>query len=121
MYVQVYELGAGDISKLYIFNGKKTYTTAQIKDYLNLGPHSRIGGGGGGGGGGGASSSSSATFMAPLSECEFAISSALDAIRPDPWPAQAEQRPLRCTGSAIQVSREKKNKGRRADEKKEES
>ncbi len=44
-----------------------------------------------------------ARFILPLSECEFALQGVLDDLQRDAFPTEAEHRPSRCTGTAIQV------------------
>ena len=44
-----------------------------------------------------------ARFVLPLSDCEFTINGALDELQRDAFPAVADQRPTRCTGTAMQV------------------
>ena len=48
-----------------------------------------------------------ARFVLPLSDCEFTINGALEELQRDAFPAVADQRPTRCTGTAMQVRAEK--------------
>ena len=48
-----------------------------------------------------------ARFVLPLSDCEFTINGALDELQRDAFPAVADQRPTRCTGTAMQVGAER--------------
>lgn len=47
-----------------------------------------------------------ARFVLPLSDCEFTIDGALEELQRDAFPAVADQRPTRCTGTAMQVGAE---------------
>ena len=40
-------------------------------------------------------------FILPVSECEFALQTALDELRPDPFPREQGTRPFRATGVAV--------------------
>ena len=40
-------------------------------------------------------------FILPVSECEFTLQTALDELRPDPFPREPGMRPFRATGVAI--------------------
>lgn len=110
MHVQVYELGFDVLNKSYIFQGSKEYTAQQVQQQLGIGPStaSRQP----------ASPSrpgmkpqqlqdpiafAARRFILPVSECEFTISAALEGLRKDAFPAVADHRPSRCTGTAIQV------------------
>jgi len=97
-HVQVHELGGGEsVSRSYILQGRKPHTLAQIRDQLGLSPARNTGAEAGRGTGG-------SKFVAPLAECEFAISGVLDSLGTDPWPPVAENRPMRATGNALQVA-----------------
>ena len=110
-HVQVYELGFDVLNKSYVFNGSKDYTAQQIQTQLGIGfstasrqpaspsrpgmkqqqPQDPVG-------------AAARRFVLPVSDCEFTISAALESLRTDAFPAVADHRPSRCTGTAIQVS-----------------
>ena len=48
--------------------------------------------------------SATTRFLLPVAEAEFAISNVLSELRMDPWPAEAGQRPQRCTGVAVSAA-----------------
>lgn len=45
-----------------------------------------------------------ARFILPVSQCEFQLTNALEALQRDPWPVANDKRPLRCTGVALSVA-----------------
>ncbi|GBG72481.1 hypothetical protein CBR_g12056 [Chara braunii] len=73
-----------------------------------------VGGGGGGGGGrigggevgvgGGPRGGAIGKFLMPVSDCEFAFTTAVDDLRPNPFPIPRAHRPVRATGAAIAVA-----------------
>jgi protein transport protein SEC23 len=46
----------------------------------------------------------STRFLMPVSECEFQLTSILEDLSRDCWPAKSSQRQARCTGSALNVA-----------------
>ncbi len=42
-------------------------------------------------------------FLMPLGEAEFALTTALEELQRDAYPVAPSHRPLRCTGTALQV------------------
>ena len=44
-------------------------------------------------------------FLMPLGEAEFALTTALEELQRDAYPVAPSHRPLRCTGTALQVLR----------------
>ena len=44
-------------------------------------------------------------FVLPISDCEFTVNAALDELQHNAFPTISEQRPSRCTGTALQVGR----------------
>lgn len=103
-HVHVHELGFQECPKAYVFRGSKEYTPAAVQEQLGLmgvaaanrgrpgGPMSPTGGSGGN------------RFILPLSDCEFTLSAAIEDLQRDAFPAVPEQRPARCTGTAMQVA-----------------
>ncbi|KAJ3019085.1 GTPase-activating protein S23 [Thoreauomyces humboldtii] len=101
---QVHELGYSDCPKSYVFRGSKEYNAKQIQDMLGLGavpvmgpgqqrpgqpmPPQQAG---------------SSRFLAPVSQCEFTLTTILEGLQQDPWPVSNDKRPLRCTGTALSV------------------
>ena len=107
--VIVYALASKSLNKLYIFRGDKEYTDAQIQLMLNkptlqpLGqqqcfvpgvPH----------GAGGTVSNSLSRFFLPVDEVELQLTNILENLSKDPWNVAHGDRPLRCTGSALNVA-----------------
>jgi len=44
------------------------------------------------------------SFILPIQQCEFNISTIIEQLQKDPWPVKTENRPLRCTGVALSVA-----------------
>lgn len=126
--VYVHELGgatAADAPRAWALRGDAdaaAYEPDRLHAQLGLGGagRGRAQGGGGGGGpaprpgapgaappawppGGCGAASGASRFVAPLSECEFALSVALECLVADPPPPPAT-RPARCTGAAVAVA-----------------
>ena len=100
-HVHVYELGFTECSKCFVFRGSKEYTGQQIVEQLGVRPPPRVGQ---------AAGTPSAhpnaparRFLMPLGEAEFALTTALEELQKDAYPAISSHRPLRCTGTALQV------------------
>lgn len=103
--VQLYELGYSECPKSYVFRGTKDYTTQSIQELLGLVPRgankpagqptpmpaNSIGSG-------------MARFIQPIQQCEFVLTSILEELQRDPWPVQAQKRPLRSTGAALSIA-----------------
>mmetsp|Transcript_16153 Transcript_16153/g.34976 ORF Transcript_16153/g.34976 Transcript_16153/m.34976 type:complete len:765 (-) Transcript_16153:369-2663(-) len=100
-HVHVYELGFSECSKCFVFRGSKEYTTQQIVDQLGV----RAAAARPGAAGPAAPPNAPARrFLMPLSEAEFAINTALEELQRDAYPVAPSHRPLRCTGTALQVA-----------------
>ncbi|KAH7655445.1 protein transport protein SEC23 protein [Dioscorea alata] len=104
-YVQVHELGFGQIPKSYVFKGSKEVTKEQLLEQMNFfvrkpmpnvgviaGPRD------------GLSAESIARFLLPASECEFILNSVLEELQKDAWPVPADERASRCTSTALSVA-----------------
>ncbi|CAH6720466.1 protein transport protein Sec23p [[Candida] jaroonii] len=101
--VQVHDLGSESINKSYIFRGDKMYSEKQIVDMLNkpilnnlnqqngFQPNQQ-------------GFNSLQRFFLPLEEVEFQLTSILENLSRDPWTVANGDRPLRCTGSALNIS-----------------
>mmetsp|Transcript_41862 Transcript_41862/g.80026 ORF Transcript_41862/g.80026 Transcript_41862/m.80026 type:complete len:762 (-) Transcript_41862:93-2378(-) len=102
-HVQVHELGFQECAKSYIFRGSKEVSAQQIADQLAVRPASMQQRGAGP-----VAKAPPAQglgrFLVPLSECEFQLSSILEELQPDAFPALTEHRAARCTGAALQVA-----------------
>lgn len=105
-YVQVHEIGfVGGIPKSYVFKGSKEVTKEQLMEQLNfyskkpIAPSGVIAGVRDG-----LSSQTIARFLMPASDCEFALDSLLEELEKDPWGVPADQRPARCTGTALSIA-----------------
>lgn len=98
-HVHVYELGFTEASKCYVFRGSKEYTTQQIVEQLGCsrGPAAARPGPGG------APGATPRRFLMPLGEAEFVLTTALEELQKDAYPVAPSHRPLRCTGTALQV------------------
>jgi len=98
-HVHVFELGFTECSKCYVFRGSKEYTSQQITEQLGArGAAPRPGGPAGG-----TQAPPPRRFLMPLGEAEFALTTALEELQRDAYPVAASHRPLRCTGTALQV------------------
>ena len=92
--VQVHDLGSESINKSYIFRGDKEYTDKQINDMLKkpvVVPAQNF-------------ANSLTRFFLPLEEVEFQLTSILENLTKDPWAVANGDRPLRSTGSALNVA-----------------
>ncbi|GAB4844212.1 Protein transport protein S23 C [Ancistrocladus abbreviatus] len=104
-FVQVHELGFGGIPKSYVFKGSKECTKDRVMDQLGfLGKRPKPMTGVIAGGKDGLSSESISRFLLPASECGFALNSLLEELQKDPWGVPADERPARCTGTALSVA-----------------
>lgn len=83
--VRVYDLGFSDCSRVVVFHGDRELPPQQIQQYLGLGKMSKQ------------------SFLLPLEECEFNLTSAFEEIAPlvDVKPGH---RPHRSTGTAISTA-----------------
>ncbi|KAF3447595.1 hypothetical protein FNV43_RR12782 [Rhamnella rubrinervis] len=104
-FVQVHELGFGQIAKTYVFKGSKDVSKDQLLEHMNFflkkpkPPTGVIAGARDG-----LSAESIARFLLPASECEFALNSVLEELQKDPWPVPADQRATRCTSTALSIA-----------------
>ncbi|KAH7564578.1 Protein transport protein sec23 [Bipolaris maydis] len=95
-----------ECAKSYVFRGSKDYSSKQVHEMLGLSqmaarpgvpqqpgrpPMAPPAGAG-------------ARFILPVSQCEFQLTNALEALQRDPWPVANDKRPLRCTGVALSVA-----------------
>lgn len=105
-HVHVHELGYSECAKSYVFKGSKDYTLAQVAENLGLGnrnvPMTRSSHEGHANGN--ASLIKGQGFIVPLAQCEFQISEILDELQKDPFVPIADNRPTRCTGTAVQIA-----------------
>lgn len=94
--VQVYDLAAENVNRSYIFRGDKEYTDKQVTEMLNkpvvVQPGQMN------------VPNSLHRFFLPLEEVEYQLTTILENLSADPWPVAHGDRPLRCTGSAINVA-----------------
>lgn len=107
-FVQVHELGfsgGSGIPKSYVFKGSKEFTKDQVMEQLNFfAKKPKPATGVVAGVRDGLSAESIARFLLPASECEFALNLLLEELQKDPWAVPADQRPTRCTGTALSVA-----------------
>ncbi|KAK8820854.1 hypothetical protein WA556_005168 [Blastocystis sp. ATCC 50177/Nand II] len=96
MHVEVHELTTSDISRSYVFNGKKEYATSKVADMLGLRgtvAQTQIG-----------ASSAASRFIMPIGDCSVMIDTILSELEKDPWPVAAQHRAERSTGSALSIA-----------------
>jgi len=91
-HVQVHELSFEDCPKAYVIRNKE-YKTAEIASLLGLRPPIAQ-----------REKKDTSRFLLPVSECEFQLTSILEDLSKDCWPAKSAQRSMRCTGSALNVA-----------------
>lgn len=103
--VQLHDLGTESVNKSYIFRGDKLYNDKQINDMLNKPmftnnlnqlpnqpPNP------------GQFANSLNRFFLPLEEVEYQLTSILENLSKDPWAVANGDRPLRSTGSALNIA-----------------
>eukprot|EP00854_Cymbomonas_tetramitiformis_P010763 gene10763-12734_t len=108
--VSVHEIGYGDCPKAHVFRGDQEISGEKVQDQLGIGFKGRgqpsrgaqaegatTGPGGSGGPGVG-------RFLLPVSECEFALESALEDLTVNSWPKETGHRHKRATGAALSVA-----------------
>ncbi|ODV81433.1 uncharacterized protein CANTADRAFT_24380 [Suhomyces tanzawaensis NRRL Y-17324] len=95
--VQVHDLGSEKINRSYIFRGDKEYTDKQISDMLNRPTSSPPGQPP-------QFANSLTRFFLPVEDVEFQLTSLLENLSRDPWTVAKDARPLRSTGSALNVA-----------------
>lgn len=104
-FVQVHELGFGQMPKSYVFKGSKEVTKEHILEQMGFfarKPRPAVGVIAGTRDG--LSGESIARFLLPASECDFVLNSVLEELQKDPWPVQADERASRCTSTALSVA-----------------
>ncbi|KAF6135800.1 hypothetical protein GIB67_028119 [Kingdonia uniflora] len=104
-YVNVHELGFGQISKSYVFQGGKEVTKDQILESMGFfSKKAKPSSGVIAGVRDGLSSESIGRFLLPASECEFALNLVLEELQKDQWSVPADRRATRCTSTALNVA-----------------
>jgi protein transport protein SEC23 len=103
-HVHVYELGFTECSKAYVFRGSKEYATQQIVDQLGSRAAGNQRPGTNPAGGPRPPPGAQRRFLMPLGEAEFTLTTALEELQKDAYPVASAHRPLRCTGTALQVA-----------------
>ena len=102
--VTVHELCDGNaFPKSYVLRGTDDVTQDQLKKLLNLelSPSEYASYDKQRGSAVAEASNALRRFILPVSECEFTLQTALDELRPDPFPREPGMRPFRATGVAI--------------------
>ena len=102
-HVHVHELGFTECPRSHVFRGGKEHTPDAVADQLGI-PRRGAGGRAPAPGAAAAAAAACARFLQPLAECEFAVQSCLEALSRDTFPPLPDQRPSRCTGSALAVA-----------------
>lgn len=100
--VHLHDLGAEQINRSYIFRGDKEYSAKQISEMLDkpnahAQPRQPVGGMV-------APQNSLARFFLPLEDVEFQLTAILENLKVDPWPVAHGDRPLRASGSALNIA-----------------
>ncbi|XP_054783566.1 LOW QUALITY PROTEIN: protein transport protein SEC23 C-like [Prosopis cineraria] len=104
-FVHVHELGFGQIPKTYVFKGSKDVTKDQLLEQMSFFARKpKPSAGVIAGARDGLSTESIARFLLPASECEFTLNSVLEELQKDPWGVPADQRPTRCTSTALSIA-----------------
>lgn len=94
--VQVYDLASEHVNKSHVFRGDKEYTDKQVMEMLNKPVMVQPGQMN--------SPNLLHRFFLPLEEIEYQLTNILENLAADPWPVAHGDRPLRCTGSAVNVA-----------------
>nr|PVC52144.1 protein transport protein [Theileria orientalis] len=82
--VKVHDLCESEIPRVFVLRGGLEHKTEAVKRNLNLAQNNR--------------------FVQPLSSCEYVLNNFLETLIPDYWPVPNNNRPSRCTGSALSVA-----------------
>ena len=93
--VQIHELGFTEIPRSYVFRGGKEYSAAQLQELLGLAPPAA------GTPGRPMAHQAAARFILPVAQVEFGLTALFEQLQRDPWPVDADKRPQRATGAAI--------------------
>jgi len=95
--VHVHELSFDECPKNYVFCGTKELKASQIATLLGVRPAvpSQPDNGD--------TASEAARFLMPVSECEYQLTAILEDLTKDCWPHKNNERPARCTGTAMAV------------------
>mmetsp|Transcript_8140 Transcript_8140/g.30024 ORF Transcript_8140/g.30024 Transcript_8140/m.30024 type:complete len:753 (-) Transcript_8140:126-2384(-) len=95
--IYVHELGFSDVAKQYVFQGTKEVKQDELEQLLGIGAikqkqrgHNQPHGVG--------------RFLLPITECEFALNTALEDLKTSTYPTQQGFRPQRATGAALSVA-----------------
>lgn len=94
----VHELGFPDFPKQYVFRGDAEFTKEQVAELLGARTQNVQQAGAHG------QSPNRARFLLPISECEFAMSSALDEVPTNGFERPTGSREGRATGGALSVA-----------------
>lgn len=101
-HVHVHELGYEGCSKAFVFRGGKEYTSSQVVDQLGVRPTAPMRPGAGPG----PTGPPRRQFILPLEDpaCDTSINNILTDLQRDAYPVLSNERPTRCTGTALQVA-----------------
>lgn len=94
--VQVHDLASSSVNRSYIFRGDKEYSDKQVADMLNKPVAAQPGQM--------TMPNSLHRFFLPLEEVEYQLTKILENLSADPWPVAHGNRPLRCTGAAVNIA-----------------
>lgn len=111
--VQVHELSFEACPKSVVFRGSRAYDPAQVREMLGIrgtppaGPAAAAAAGAGVAAAGAAGATAaglakgSERFLRPAADCSMQMSTIIEGMSVDPWTRKDDERPSRCTGSAI--------------------
>lgn len=102
--VHIHELGFTECPKSYVFRGDVEYPAQKVQDMLSILPMRGGQPAMGGPGGPGGRQPAIGRFLQSVGECTFALEQILEDLQRDPWPCKQEERPQRCTGTALSVA-----------------
>ncbi|SCV05120.1 LANO_0H00474g1_1 [Lachancea nothofagi CBS 11611] len=107
--VQLHDLSCDTIDKCNVFRGDREYQLLQLIEMLTGEKSSAAGAAGGSAGAANLqlnkiTSFSLNRFFLPLEQVEFKLTQLLENLSPDQWSIPAGHRPLRATGSALNIA-----------------
>ena len=105
--VHLHELGFTECPKSFVFRGTKEVTTASLAKMLGLktkGQQQQQQGNAQQQQQQQTTTNAIGRFLAPVSDCGFALESILDDLCQDPWPKKQGSRACRATGTAMSVA-----------------
>lgn len=89
----VYNLGWTECIRCVAFRGDKVYELQGVKDQLGLVGNDPRG-----------VQAGARKYLMPAGECEFTLNNIIEELVKDSWPINQGKRPLRCTGTALNIA-----------------